>query len=424
MNSSAARALLSRIVFLLAASAAGAHAANLTCSSSTTLDALATCIRQQMPASGSNGFVVPTASQQADYRWVARQMLGGSCSFSLPASLGGIMQLRAFTDSSKGKAYCLFMEVQDANSNGKVDHGWGTFIVNAQAQRELSHQAPHPISDSTTEVEAVLTFRDTNSRSYLMCGAHRDANTVVSTCQPEYNQADCAHNIDNMFHAVNQELKDFYAGQSWNAIQWHGMAESTCPNTNAYFSHGRNVVPAAGDKIVALRNNMLTYHPSWLIDTPGTGACSLNATDNVQGRLLNEVFSGSVCGTAASLYTGKFIHNEQDPLFRTAADWVPALQDTWTVGPSTPPAAPTALAATGAKKKINLTWNASPGATSYSVKRSTVSGGPYTIIVTGVTSTSFTNNGLQTGATYFYVVTASNVIGESGPSNQASAKVK
>lgn len=398
--------------------------ADLTCSTANTLDGLATCIRTQMPGSGSNGFVVPTVAQQTDFRWVARQMLAGSCSFPLPASLAGIMQLRNFTDATNGKIYCLFMEVLDANGNGKVDRGWGTFIVNTQAQRELSHQAPHPISDSTTEVEAVIAFRETNSRSYLMCGAHRDANAVVSTCQADYNQADCAHNVDNMFHAVNAELKDFYAGQSWNAIQWHGMAESTCPNTNAYLSHGRNVVPQASDKISVLRSNMLNYHPAWLIDTPGTGACSLNATDNVQGRLLNEVFPDSVCGTAASLYTGKFIHNEQDPLFRNAADWVPALQDTWPLTPTTPPAAPTGLLATAGKKKISLTWNASTGATSYNVKRATVSGGPYSTIASGLTTTAYSNSGLQTGATYYYVVTAVNAVGESASSNQASAKAK
>ena len=400
------------------------RAADLTCASSTTLDALATCIRTQMPGNGSNEFVVPNSTQQADYRWVVRQMLGGSCSFPLPATLNGIMQMRNFTDTSNGKSYCLFMEVQDANSNDKVDRGWGTFIVNPQAQRELSQQAPHPISDSTTEVEAVLAFRDTNSRSYLMCGAHRDANTVVSTCQSDYNQADCAHNVNNMYHPANEELKDFYAGQSWNAIQWHGMAETTCPNTNAYLSHGRNVVPAAGDKIVALKNNLLSYHPTWMIDTPGTGACSLNATDNVQGRLLNGVFAGSVCGTAASLYSGAFIHNEQDPAFRTAADWVPALNDTWPLGPTTPPAAPTSLTASAGKKKVTLSWTASAGASSYKVKRATVSGGPYTTIATGLTATSYVNTGLQTGTTYYFVVTAMNAIGESGASNQASAKAK
>jgi hypothetical protein len=54
------------------------------------------------------------------------------------------------------------------------------------------------------------------------------------------------------------------------------------------------------------------------------------------------------------------------------------------------------------------------------VKRSTVSGGPYTTV--GSTGgTSFTNTGLANGTTYFYVVTAVNASGESGNSNQVSA---
>ena len=44
--------------------------------------------------------------------------------------------------------------------------------------------------------------------------------------------------------------------------------------------------------------------------------------------------------------------------------------------PSTAPAAPTGLAATAGNAQVGLSWNASSGATSYNVKRATVSGGP------------------------------------------------
>src|ERR671922_1576990 len=90
-----------------------AGAVDRTCSAATTLDGLVTCIRNQMPGSGSNGYVIPNATQQADWRWIVRQMLGGSCDFPPPASLSGIVKVRTFTDSGKGKSYCLFMEVQD-----------------------------------------------------------------------------------------------------------------------------------------------------------------------------------------------------------------------------------------------------------------------------------------------------------------------
>jgi fibronectin type 3 domain-containing protein len=87
----------------------------------------------------------------------------------------------------------------------------------------------------------------------------------------------------------------------------------------------------------------------------------------------------------------------------------------------TPPAAPTGLTATAGNAQVSLNWNASSGAASYNVKRSTTNGGPYTTIATGVTSTSFTNTGLTNGTTFFFVVSAVNSAGESGNSNQASA---
>jgi hypothetical protein len=306
-----------------------AGAADLTCPSAATLDALATCIRNQMPGSGSNAYVAPTAAQRADWQSVVRQMLWGSCSAALPASLAGIMRLRTFIDFTNGRSYCLLMEVLDADSNGKVDRGWGTFIVYAHASRELSHHAPHPIADSTTENQAIGIFRDTDSRSYLMAGTHRLASSGSSSCQSAYGPADAAHNTDNMFQATNAELLDYYGPNDWWAIQWHGMAADTCAAAQVYLSHGRNVLPGNGDKILELKDNVLRYHPAWDVDTTGAGACTLNATDNTQGRLLNGVSASQVCGTAASSYTGRFLHIEQDPGFRTPADWVQAVNDTW-----------------------------------------------------------------------------------------------
>jgi cellulose 1,4-beta-cellobiosidase len=94
--------------------------------------------------------------------------------------------------------------------------------------------------------------------------------------------------------------------------------------------------------------------------------------------------------------------------------------------PSAPtvPAAPTGLTASPAKRKISLSWTASADAISYNVKRATVSGGPYTTIATGVTTASYTNTGLASGTTYYYVVSAVNAVGESANSAQASAAAK
>ncbi|WP_246070394.1 extracellular catalytic domain type 1 short-chain-length polyhydroxyalkanoate depolymerase [Paenibacillus kobensis] len=90
-------------------------------------------------------------------------------------------------------------------------------------------------------------------------------------------------------------------------------------------------------------------------------------------------------------------------------------------GTTTAPAAPTSLTASAGNASVSLSWAASSGATSYTVKRAATSAGPYTNVATGVTATSYTNTGLTNGTTYYYVVSASNSAGESANSSQASA---
>jgi hypothetical protein len=72
---------------------------------------------------------------------------------------------------------------------------------------------------------------------------------------------------------------------------------------------------------------------------------------------------------------------------------------------------------------VNVSWTASPGATSYNVKRSFISGGPYTTIATGVMSTKHTDIGLTNGATCYYVVSAVNGSGESANSTESGVMV-
>jgi len=84
--------------------------------------------------------------------------------------------------------------------------------------------------------------------------------------------------------------------------------------------------------------------------------------------------------------------------------------------------APTGLAAVAGNGKVSLNWNGVSGATGYNLRRATSSGGPYTIIATALTGTSYTNGSLSNGTSYYYVVTAVNGLAESSNSTMASAR--
>ena len=88
--------------------------------------------------------------------------------------------------------------------------------------------------------------------------------------------------------------------------------------------------------------------------------------------------------------------------------------------PATPPATPTGLQATAGNAQVSLSWNASSGATSYHVKRSTTTGSGYVQIAAPV-SASFADTTVTNGTTYFYVVSAVNAAGESANSAQVTA---
>src|SRR5215475_3378632 len=64
---------------------------------------------------------------------------------------------------------------------------------------------------------------------------------------------------------------------------------------------------------------------------------------------------------------------------------------------------PLGLTATAGNAQVSLSWPASLGASSYTVQRGLVSGGPY-VTVGCPTTTSYTDSGVTNGTTYYYVV--------------------
>ena len=84
------------------------------------------------------------------------------------------------------------------------------------------------------------------------------------------------------------------------------------------------------------------------------------------------------------------------------------------------PVSPAGLTATATNSQVALKWNALTG-NSYSVKRALSGGGPYTALVTGLSTTNYTDSAVTNGVTYFYAVTATILSCESTNSAFVSA---
>jgi alpha-D-xyloside xylohydrolase len=82
---------------------------------------------------------------------------------------------------------------------------------------------------------------------------------------------------------------------------------------------------------------------------------------------------------------------------------------------------PAGLSGTGGYAQVSLAWQPASGVTGYNLKRSDVSGGPYTKVASAVSGTSFTDSGLAIGGTYYYVISSVNSDRESLDSAEISA---
>ncbi|WP_024833228.1 kelch repeat-containing protein [Ruminiclostridium josui] len=85
------------------------------------------------------------------------------------------------------------------------------------------------------------------------------------------------------------------------------------------------------------------------------------------------------------------------------------------------PQPPAKLTVLSGNEKVDLSWEVVDSATSYNIKRSETSGGPYETIASNIMATEYTDTDVTNGTTYYYVVSAINETGESENSNEVSA---
>jgi hypothetical protein len=93
------------------------------------------------------------------------------------------------------------------------------------------------------------------------------------------------------------------------------------------------------------------------------------------------------------------------------------------LSPASAPPPPSNVTAVVGNALVTLSWTNPPlNPTSWNVKRSTVNGGPYSMIISNLTQAFWRDTFFTPNVTYYYVVSAVNAFGESANSAQVSAR--
>ena len=232
---------------------------------------LITDIRTAMPGSGSYGFVVPTTAQQDSFAVIVNLVL--SEQYYLADSLAEYLNYTLFEwydTANNNHLYYVLME-NNADVPAGVQYGWGTYILNPTGYQEVIIEVPHPIWDTNTWQVGFRAYQYLNSKFFLMAGTHRYANG--SNPAP----ADVAHNTQNVFHTVHQNVSPF----STHALQVHGFSINNHPGyPDVVLSNGSaNPTPI----LDSLANEIISQGYSVGI-YDGVNWSQLGATTNTQGQ--------------------------------------------------------------------------------------------------------------------------------------------
>ena len=236
------------------------------------------------------------------------------------------------------------------------------------------------------------TYTDTETQAQTL---QDTLECLMAGCGANYYYTYHAWDVVKYFETPNglsayDNLVNFFKGTAWISL---------APNDGLINSAG------VGRHCLALPGS------EYVVYLSGAGSATLNISGAPAGNSLAAVWLDPVTGASQPLTnTGNgsmtFTNPWSDPALLHLA---------------IAPAVPAGLTAAPGDAQVILNWTASSGATSYKVKRSTVSGTNYNVVVTN-SSLAFTNIGLANGTLYYFVVSGLNATGESSNSVEVAAR--
>jgi beta-glucosidase len=243
---------------------------------------------------------------------------------------------------------------------------------------------------------------------------------------PPQDQYDVSQGFTYMFF-TNQALFPFGHGLSYTTFSYSNLVYSVQTNTPdsilTLSVDVQNTGPRAGDEVVQAYVHLPGPNPQAIkklvgfkkvhLEAGATQTTSLSVSVD-QLSYFDDVTAHDFVAASGnySLMVGS--SSADIRASRTFNLLLPALL---------PPGAPGGLGGILYNTNVTLEWNFASRAVSYIVKRSLASGGPWTVLASGLTNVVFTDTSANLNATNYYLVTALNAAGESLPSAPFSVLV-
>jgi uncharacterized protein (TIGR03382 family) len=244
-------------------------------------------MRVFMPGEGSGGFVVPTAREQEAFRAAAGALRDGDVARAerALAPFRGLFEVLDFTDGERdGPRYLAIAEVP-GGATGLLRRGWGFFFFARDARRDrLVIEAPHPVADQGSELDAAQAVSSLRPAAFLLAGAHRYADPKPVS--------DVAHTSASVFEAVHEAAVD--GGRV--ALQIHGFSLAAHPGYPELLLSTSTTTPTADSTAIC---DAVNRGGVLCVPFDGSAYTALGALENVQASY-----------AAGAFGPGHFLHFE------------------------------------------------------------------------------------------------------------------
>jgi hypothetical protein len=204
------------------------------------------------------------------------------------------------------------------------------------------------------------------------------------------------------------------------------MLQALSNHTMAVLSPGRCLDPTTGAWLSTSANQITWQSKTFIAQFVAEAVLGIT-NNNVNGDVDQIHASVQIQGSQVQGYSDAFYGNgtinggsHYPRGVTTSLWWLNATNNPSFPLASNAPPTPAVFIAFAGDHQVLLLWDGVPVATGYNLKRASVTGGPYTPLTDDFAGASFVDSRLSNGVTYYYVLTATNHIGESAPSPEVS----